>query len=131
MIKKLVFSILCLFLITACSEKIPHLHTVYTYTIKYGKSLDNLDKVLTITCDAYRHDRYDYRGCPETTDRIDRYICGVDSKLYIVNSVSGYKSSSTSLTNLDGIYCETSVKTKSFTAIYHDPFFGKSSDHID
>ena len=44
------------FFLMACSNPpVRHDHTIYEYKIKYGSSLNNLDKEFVKTCDLIEH----------------------------------------------------------------------------
>lgn len=114
------------FFLMACSNPpVRHDHTIYEYKIKYGSSLNNLDKEFVKTCEDYIHGNIKYVCSTEPLEKIDNYFCGVDNRLYINNTVqsySRYSNSSSSTVPLDNVYCQlqpVKVTTQTYDLIKH------------
>lgn len=110
--------------LVGCSP-VEHEHTLYKYSISYGEDKDHLDQVLTAQCTTYYHDEWNNKSCPYSTDQIDGYLCAVDNRLYLKTSSRSYKSVSTSVTQLDNLYCriDKTVIDMPVKYVYTDGFF--------
>ena len=125
------------FFLMACSNPpVRHDHTIYEYKIKYGSSLNNLDKEFVKTCEDYIHGNIKYVCNTEPLEKIDNYFCDVDNRLYINNTVqsySRYSNSSSSTVPLDNVYCQlqpVKVTTQTYDLIEHYTFQTKKDVEV-
>lgn len=127
---RLLVILLSLSLVGCFESPVEHEHTLYKYSISYGKDKDHLDQVLTAQCTTYYHGLISNMSCPYSTDQIGRYICAVDNKLYLKTSLRSYKSVSTSVTQLDNMYCriDKTVIDMPIKYLYTDSFFSEDTD---
>lgn len=123
-----IYLVLLSLVFVGCGQNI-HEHTFYTYKIKYGKSLDHLDKELISICEAYVHPSQYEEKCYKKINKIDGYICALDNRLYLINTYRGgsgkHRYSSSSIQILDNIYCkieDTIIIKKTFNLIENNTF---------
>lgn len=104
--------------ISACSgssrtDPYTHEHLIYQYEIKYGDTLETLNKSLTASCHEYDHRRAYGRkdsSCPKHTVVIKDHSCDVLGNLYYQN------------TKIPSTVCvEEPIAVKSESYTYHYP----------